>query len=233
MSDWDGELTEEQKTYAANDAHCALIVYNRLIELAKENKREIRWEACSRDVAEVPQGTSRPAPTTASTKAAPHVTSTNPVVEVADASVSSTRTSISVLGTSSTMPQEPISIRPPVDATETLPSISTATVSTQPSASVTTSLSTIPATVHMPQESVSFPSSTHYSETPTSPLKAVPTTCQSSATKYHPYNTRLRGGPRPQDLEAYAMWHTEEISLDEMCARLGSREKPLKRIVVM
>lgn len=52
-SDWEAKLSDAQKTYAANDAHCALSAYNNLVAMAKEHKREIKWEECSSDLEKV------------------------------------------------------------------------------------------------------------------------------------------------------------------------------------
>ncbi|RPD70687.1 ribonuclease H-like protein [Lentinus tigrinus ALCF2SS1-7] len=54
-SDWEAKLSQPQITYAANDAHCALVVYKTLMALAKENEREISWAECSTDLREVYQ----------------------------------------------------------------------------------------------------------------------------------------------------------------------------------
>ncbi|KAH9915205.1 ribonuclease H-like domain-containing protein [Fomitopsis serialis] len=41
-SNWEAApLSEEQLTYAANDAHCALVVYNRLLDIAAEQGRSL------------------------------------------------------------------------------------------------------------------------------------------------------------------------------------------------
>ncbi|KAI0800052.1 ribonuclease H-like domain-containing protein [Fomes fomentarius] len=52
-SDWEAKLSDAQKTYAANDAHCALSAYNNLVAMAKEHEREIKWEECSSDLEKV------------------------------------------------------------------------------------------------------------------------------------------------------------------------------------
>lgn len=54
-SDWEAKLSQPQITYAANDAHCALSVYNVLMAMAKENEREINWGDCSCDLRQVYQ----------------------------------------------------------------------------------------------------------------------------------------------------------------------------------
>lgn len=54
-SDWEAKLSQQQITYAANDAHCALTVYNALMAMAKENEQEITWEDCSTDLRKVYQ----------------------------------------------------------------------------------------------------------------------------------------------------------------------------------
>ena len=64
-SNWEATLSTAQKTYAANDAHCALTVYNTLLALAEEHQREIRWEECSSDLAEVYHARTATAGTTA------------------------------------------------------------------------------------------------------------------------------------------------------------------------
>ncbi|OBZ66335.1 Werner syndrome ATP-dependent helicase [Grifola frondosa] len=52
MSNWEGvPLTRNQITYAANDAHCALMVYNRLATLATENRRVLRPESYTSNLA--------------------------------------------------------------------------------------------------------------------------------------------------------------------------------------
>ena len=39
--------------------------------------------------------------------------------------------------------------------------------------------------------------------------------------------------PTPQELRAYSMWHTQGLSLAEMCATLRSKDNPLKETTVM
>ncbi|KAM5539759.1 hypothetical protein V8D89_006572 [Ganoderma adspersum] len=49
-SDWEAKLSNTQITYAANDAHCALIVCNVLTAIAAENEKEVDWKACAADL---------------------------------------------------------------------------------------------------------------------------------------------------------------------------------------
>ncbi|KLO15508.1 hypothetical protein SCHPADRAFT_927119 [Schizopora paradoxa] len=50
-SNWERDpLTEEQLEYAANDAHCAFIIYERLMNLARENKVTLDAEKYTQDV---------------------------------------------------------------------------------------------------------------------------------------------------------------------------------------
>ncbi|KAI0324115.1 ribonuclease H-like protein [Cubamyces sp. BRFM 1775] len=52
-SNWEKTpLTEEQKFYAANDAHCALMVYNRLLKIAADRGVTVDTELCGADLAE-------------------------------------------------------------------------------------------------------------------------------------------------------------------------------------
>ncbi|KAI0655836.1 ribonuclease H-like domain-containing protein [Cubamyces menziesii] len=52
-SNWEKTpLSEEQKFYAANDAHCALMVYNRLLEIAAERGVTVDTELCGADLAQ-------------------------------------------------------------------------------------------------------------------------------------------------------------------------------------
>lgn len=39
--------------------------------------------------------------------------------------------------------------------------------------------------------------------------------------------------PTPQELKAYTLWHTRELSLTEMCVALRSKDNPLKETTVM
>jgi len=39
--------------------------------------------------------------------------------------------------------------------------------------------------------------------------------------------------PTPQELRAYNMWHTQGLSLAEMCVALRSKDNPLKETTVM
>jgi hypothetical protein len=39
--------------------------------------------------------------------------------------------------------------------------------------------------------------------------------------------------PTPQELRAYGMWHTQGLSLVEMCVALRSKDNPLKETTVM
>ncbi|KZT22911.1 ribonuclease H-like protein, partial [Neolentinus lepideus HHB14362 ss-1] len=49
-SNWEAELSEEQKEYAASDAHCALMVYKRLMKLADLEKRIVIPKELSTDI---------------------------------------------------------------------------------------------------------------------------------------------------------------------------------------
>ncbi|PIL29338.1 hypothetical protein GSI_09389 [Ganoderma sinense ZZ0214-1] len=49
-SDWEAKLSNAQITYSANDAHCALTVYNVLMAIAAENEREVDWKLCAADL---------------------------------------------------------------------------------------------------------------------------------------------------------------------------------------
>ncbi|KAI0672541.1 ribonuclease H-like domain-containing protein [Trametes maxima] len=52
-SNWENHpLTQAQKFYAANDAHCALMVYNRLTEIATQHGITLDPEACGADLTE-------------------------------------------------------------------------------------------------------------------------------------------------------------------------------------
>ncbi|KAI0752906.1 ribonuclease H-like domain-containing protein [Daedaleopsis nitida] len=64
-SNWEAQLSQSQITYAANDAHCALMVYNNLLAIAKAHEREINWDECSSDLEKVYRAktaTNTPAP---------------------------------------------------------------------------------------------------------------------------------------------------------------------------
>ncbi|EJF59660.1 ribonuclease H-like protein [Dichomitus squalens LYAD-421 SS1] len=50
-SNWDAKLSQAQITYAANDAHCALSVYNVLMAVAAGQQREVDWRSCAADLA--------------------------------------------------------------------------------------------------------------------------------------------------------------------------------------
>ena len=39
--------------------------------------------------------------------------------------------------------------------------------------------------------------------------------------------------PTPQELKAYTLWHTQGLSLAEMCVALRSKDNPLKETTVM
>ena len=39
--------------------------------------------------------------------------------------------------------------------------------------------------------------------------------------------------PTPQELRAYTLWHTQDLSLAEMCAILRSKDNPLKESTVV
>lgn len=39
--------------------------------------------------------------------------------------------------------------------------------------------------------------------------------------------------PTPQELRAYTLWHTQGLSLTEMCIALRSNDNPLKESTVM
>ena len=39
--------------------------------------------------------------------------------------------------------------------------------------------------------------------------------------------------PTPQELRAYTLWHTQGLSLAEMCVALRSKDNPLKESTVM
>jgi len=39
--------------------------------------------------------------------------------------------------------------------------------------------------------------------------------------------------PTPQELKAYTLWHTQGLSLAEMCVALRSKDNPLKESTVM
>lgn len=39
--------------------------------------------------------------------------------------------------------------------------------------------------------------------------------------------------PTPQELKAYTLWHTQGLSLPELCVALRSKDNPLKETTVM
>lgn len=43
----------------------------------------------------------------------------------------------------------------------------------------------------------------------------------------------VTGDPTPQELKAYTLWHTQRLSLVEMCVALRSKDNPLKESTVM
>lgn len=39
--------------------------------------------------------------------------------------------------------------------------------------------------------------------------------------------------PTPQEVKAYTLWHTQELTLTELCVALRSKDNPLKESTVM
>ncbi|KAI0633974.1 ribonuclease H-like domain-containing protein [Trametes polyzona] len=77
-SNWEAKpLSEAQKTYAANDAHCALTVYNRLASIAKDARIELKPETFGADLAYEYQA--KTASTTAGTSSSTTSTISGPV----------------------------------------------------------------------------------------------------------------------------------------------------------
>ena len=57
----------------------------------------------------------------------------------------------------------------------------------------------------------------------------TPTSVEASTSATIPSSELLR----PQELNAYSLWYHRNLSLDEMCAKLRSTDRPLARSTVM
>ncbi|RDX45534.1 ribonuclease H-like protein [Lentinus brumalis] len=203
-SDWRLKLSQTQITYAANDAHCALTVYNTLMSMAKENGTEIRWEDCSTDLRRIYQEKTAATITAAKVAEAtvPPITATSdiPVAAVAivhEAEPLAPATLSKTAFTSSTTPTLAGPSAPRANA-YSRPLVYTGEF--DPAATTTTT-----------GGSTSRPGS------------------GASATQ----GAVASGPPRPQHLRAYKLWHHSQTPLDEICAALRSKENPLAHSTVI
>ncbi|THH19391.1 hypothetical protein EW146_g1738 [Bondarzewia mesenterica] len=100
-SNWEAVLSREQMEYAANDAHCALLMYKKILSIARSSNRPLSPSEYTTDLA-VELGIERevPAPfseeiTPSNTELPPPPPSAQPVQEQADTSTSTRTLTIS------------------------------------------------------------------------------------------------------------------------------------------
>ncbi|THH15197.1 hypothetical protein EW146_g5249 [Bondarzewia mesenterica] len=117
MSNWEAVLSREQMEYAANDAHCALLIYKKILSIARSSRRPLRPSEYTTDIA-VALGIKREAPapfseeiTPSNTEPAPPPPSAQPIQEQAD-TLTSTRslavsTTVSVTEVTAIAPPSP------------------------------------------------------------------------------------------------------------------------------
>ena len=205
-SNWELKLSQEQTTYAANDAHCALIVYKRLLELAKEHELTVKVEDFAADLAKEYRAKTAAASQTASDTASKSTTTSTPSTapEMGTSSAASTDTSI------------PSDSQPTSSAnshiTEPIPGRASARPLVY--AQIPLDVDTTPSPqVAQPHQPVSQPRTQAMRAAEDMPLPGEP--------------------PRPQHLRAYRMWHLHDTPLREICAALRSKENPLAESTVM
>ncbi|KAI0689752.1 ribonuclease H-like domain-containing protein [Cerioporus squamosus] len=197
-SDWKAKLSQQQITYAANDAHCALMVYSTLMAMAKENGTEITWEDCSTDLRRVYQekrAATIAAAMAAATTAVPQAAATSDVVVTDNAAEiqAEPRAPATLRRTASTSSTPPTQAGPSAPRGNVYSRPLVYTGELEPAGPTTTS-----------QGSTSRPG-------------------PSASTTQGAIGS---GPPRPQHLRAYNMWHHREMPLSEICAALRSRRTP-------
>ncbi|KAI0640448.1 ribonuclease H-like domain-containing protein [Trametes meyenii] len=131
-SNWENyPLTQAQKFYAANDAHCALMVYNRLTDIATQHGITLNLEAYCADLAEEYQ-TKIAATARKAAASSIDTSSADPTVSPDDGLLSTTEAS----GPAATKPDPRFYARPLVYATNA-DALTTPTASASSSASST------------------------------------------------------------------------------------------------
>ncbi|KAI0717859.1 ribonuclease H-like domain-containing protein [Cerioporus squamosus] len=208
-SDWKAKLAPQQITYAANDAHCALMVYSTLMAMAKENGTEITWEDCSTDLRRVYQEKR------AATIAAAMAAATTAVHQAAATS------DVVVTDNAAEIQAEP---RAPATLRRTASTSSTPSTQAGPSAPRARGNVYSRPLVYTGEFEPAGSTTTTSQGSTSRPGSSASTTTQGATGS---------GPPRPQHLRAYNMWHHREMPLSEICAALRSKENPLAESTVI
>lgn len=232
-------LTEELMTLldAANDAHCAMIVYHKLLDMASEAKVTLDPSKYTKGVTK--GASAGPVHSTDSLKtlSAP-VMRSGPIRRMESAPSSSI--SFAPSRRSPELPSEASSSRvrlKPVAPVATVVSISDVSESSIESQDYF-SMSSPPASRSPSPEPTT--SVAYRSTKPTSTLSgnASLRKTASASTGLTRLDTADDEGfvpiyQRPQHIRAYNLWHVRCLALPELCATLRSKENPLKQTTVM
>ncbi|KAH8112253.1 hypothetical protein DFH11DRAFT_515747 [Phellopilus nigrolimitatus] len=211
VSNWEARpLSEEQLEYAANDAHCALMVYDRLMDLAKQACVHLVPAKYTYDVfASVSAGAGKGA---AGVKApmlepAPSISSA-PSTSGSTSASSSTSVSRSTLSSCSSRPEQAVA-----------PATGIATTDASDSDIEVLEIRDV---VREPGSRKAFP------PPPSAETTFMLASKPSSTKQVRQDRPNIPASQRPQHIRAYGLWHHKRLPVNEICCILRSKENPLK-----